>query len=106
MPNWDHLLTDTITYALRNGVDANGSPAFAAQATCAGRYEQDATVERKFSGEWVSHDLLATSTDLPRGTRVWPPGFATGDSNAALSVKRQKSSTSPLSGNTLYEAVL
>ena len=88
-------------------MDANGDPTWAANATCAAR------VERKYRRnktqrdvEWESKYACATETDLPMGTRVWPPGFATGDVNAALEVIEAIAATSPLSGDTLYELVL
>jgi hypothetical protein len=106
LPSWSHLLIDTITYALRTGVDGNGDPTFGSQLTCLGRFEKDSKIERTQQSQWVSADLLATEVELPKGTHVWPPGYATGDSNAALTVKRCKAATSPLTGDTLYESVL
>lgn len=106
MPNWDHLLVHTITYALRDGVDNHGSPTFAAQTTCLGLFERNSKAVRVIGGEWVSADRIATSTELPIGTRVWPPGYATGDNNAALEIKEIVAVSSPLTGDQLYEVIL
>jgi hypothetical protein len=106
LPDWTPLLVHTITYALRNGVNASGSPTFAAQATCAALVEQHISRAEVGKGiEWKTYNHVATETELPNGTRVWLPGASTGDNNASVLVRTFKTATSPITGDTLYEYV-
>jgi len=107
LSEWSHLLTKTVTYALRNGVNASGSPTYASQLTCSAMIEEMVSrVQVGESIEWKTYHKVATEVDLPHGTRVWLPAASVGDNNASLLVRGRKSATSHLSGDVLYELTL
>ena len=100
-------MTDTVTIALRDGVDSNGDPSFAAQTTIKCRVERKQKLIRTASGdEWMASHVIASTDTIPMGTQVWLPDTDTNETNDSLRPKLIKSAASISGGGTLYETWL
>lgn len=102
-----HLMRDTVTIAIRNGVDNYGDPSFAAQQEIKARVENRQKIMRTMDGnELTANHVFCTLTAIPVGTRVWLPGTDTGVANDSLVPIRIKSAPSITGDGTLYEVWL
>lgn len=104
--NWNHRFLSTISYASESGF-SDGDLTYANVATAKARVYQKAKTITLAKGEQrtTSH-VVATTTNIPRGARVWLPGGNTSQIGQSYTVFEAVTATTLDGGYQLYMLTL
>ena len=95
----------TVALRLKTGITGRyGDPSYGAVTMIACRYEKGTKTVRDDNGEErVATNVMQAVTEIPRGSRVWPPGADITDDDAAFEIAGGKQSDT-IDGTTIFEA--
>ncbi len=106
MPDFDHLLTDTVTVSSEASVSDSGDRVYGAQSTLPARVELKTQLVINIDGNQVKADhVVASKVKINLTDRVWLPGDDTAKVNEARRPITLKQASLPW-GGTMYETYL